>query len=334
VTIPEGITVEDGFEKYLEHMASIVLSPDTVGWERNALKPLVAAFGTLPVSDLSYRHMDSFLGARSHCAMATRRSNWLAMVRACSWLAKRGMTGRNVAAAYQKRREDRLDPLPWKTQKGKALMKRGKPQLRSVSEANRYLDAALALPTPEGRVAAALPLLTGLASGEIRHLRAGDVDLDDGPGRIWIRGDEAAGMLNPDWDVKTASRQDTLEIPPELRSDLGELVHGLEPTEYIFKGTVQYFQAGGKRPKTDAAHCKGWLQDIVHTVCLVAGVRNVPPHGLRGVHGTLRHVLLKESAAQIGEALRHADKGVTAKGHYIGAPEDRPVLKLVKGGKG
>jgi hypothetical protein len=44
-------------------------------------------------------------------------------------------------------------------------------------------------------------------------------------------------------------------------------------------------------------------------------------------------VLLRQSSAQIGEALRHADAGKTADRHFIGDPEERPVLNLVNGGK-
>lgn len=262
--------------------------------------------------------------------MATWRNYWLAFKRAARWWAKRGVTGIDVAAAYEKRRDRRDNPFPCTTKAGKKKIGRGKRQLRGITEATRYQETALALPDPERRVAALLPLLTAMSSGEVRHLRACDVDLDGN--KLWVRGDEAAGRVDPDWDVKSAAREDAVELPEILRGDFEELVRGLRPMDYIFPGTVQFVQAGGVRPKVDRPHQRGWLRDLVHAVCKAAGVQVVPPHGLRGTHGTLRRVLLRESAAQIGEALRHADGGKTARGHYIAAPEERPVLKLVNGG--
>jgi len=44
-------------------------------------------------------------------------------------------------------------------------------------------------------------------------------------------------------------------------------------------------------------------------------------------------VLGKQSLEQIGNSLRHSDKGVTAKASYIGVPVNRPALKLINRGK-
>lgn len=96
------------------------------------------------------------------------------------------------------------------------------------------------------------------------------------------------GLRSTGTACETQSARETISPPSVRRANLlGTWRAGIPPEEYLFKGTVQHFQGGGKRPKTKAAHNRNWLRDLVRLVCETAGVRVVPPHGLRGVNATL-----------------------------------------------
>lgn len=184
-----------------------------------------------------------------------------------------------------------------------------------------YMSTALEEPTAEYRVAAVLPLLTGIASGELRHLRPCDVDFD--AGIIHVRG--AEDRTEADWDVKTANRSRRLELPEDCRSDLEELCRGLAPEAYIF--SMQ------RRARQGEPRTAEWLHAVVKRVCLRAEVRVVAPHGLRDTHSSLRREVLGEGSAQIAAALGHGDSGQTAERHYIGATKKEPTLRVLEGGR-
>ena len=76
-----------------------------------------------------------------------------------------------------------------------------------------------------------------------------------------------------------------------------------------------------------------WLRSVVISACRAAGVRVVPPHGLRGTHASLRRTVALQAVAQIGDALGHADHGKTAEKSYAGAQEVGPELLLLKSGR-
>ena len=190
------------------------------------------------------------------------------------------------------------------------------------------VEAAVAAYTAhmKKRVAALLPLLGGLSSGEVLHLQVGDVDLSGSV--IWIRADEDAEIPS-DWDVKSASRCRSVELPDLLRADLEALARGRGPETYLFQQRVR-----GSVGKAGTPRSPGWLRKLVRRVCEDAGVRVVPPHGLRDTHASVMRALLGRSPAQIGEALGHGDHGRTAERHYIGAPRQAPTLRLVRDSKG
>ncbi len=168
---------------------------------------------------------------------------------------------------------------------------------------------------------ARMPLLCGLASGEVLHLKVGDVDLAAGIGYVRDQGaDEVDG-----WHVKTASRNGEWEVPQVLRADLAWLTADRKPEEFLL------------RDREGKPHTRGWLRDLVVEVCGKANVdgqpvRKVCPHGLRGTHATLLRVLLGRGIGDIANALRHGDEGRTATRHYVGAPERRPALRVLIGG--
>ena len=356
VRLPEGTSRSEA-EQAAEDARSMLESPDVV-WtvayavaeyqkvvtSRNsaataafagfALSPLVAAHPDLLVARLGPSHLDQFLEAIESKSMATVQSYWKVLVRFEAWLRRRSLLDREVVAAFLRRRERLDQPLPWLTKAGSRLLNHGRPQLRGTAEVSAYLAAALteththctsiaqrARVAAERRVASALPLLCGLASGEVLHLRVADVDLVSGIG--FVRDDEARAS-NDDWHPKTANRTGEFGIPDVLRSDLEFLCRDRAPGDLVFA------RPDGK------PHIRSWLEGLVADVCSRAAVNGQPvrvvcPHGLRGTYATLLRVLASQHVVDIARALRHGDHGQTATRHYIGAPERRVALRVVVG---
>lgn len=311
---------------------------------RSALSPLLERGGDRLVRNLTPRDLDGYLSAIASRSMATRRSYTKALLRFCSWLALRRHTRADVGAEWKMARARDDAPLPWQTPAGAREVGRGKPQLRNRAEAEAYLAATMALVAPvqspkahrrriedERRVAACLPLLCGLASGEVLNLRVGDVDLRAGVG--YVRDPEDPSPVDG-WHVKTASRVGEWEIPAALRPYLVWLTKGREPDALLIH---QDEDATKPRGRT-------WLRDLVRKACGAARVRErdddegvpvrmVCPHGLRDTHATLLRVVSRKSIGEIAKALRHGDTGRTAERHYVGAPERRPALRLIVGGQ-
>lgn len=334
---PGVLTVAEAVDRYATQIGKRSDRPQSETFARAALKPLVDACpADMLVSMLTARQAERYLDAISERSMATQRSYWKGLVRFSAWLEAREMVTRNVTTDCLTRRARRDEPLPWRTRGGARKISRGKPQLRNLHEVGAYLAAVAHLRTPEERVAAAMPVLTGVASGEVLHLRAGDVDFD--AGKVWIRGDEAAGGSG-DWAVKTGHRERTVELPDALAGDLRALSAGKAPTAYLLTRAPRY--AGGVEVAGGVPHGRHWLASLVRQVCESAGVRVVPPHGLRGTHTSMRLALAGKRIAGLGDAvtleeiakeLGHADDGETARRHYKGAPEHVPALKMVAGG--
>jgi len=285
----------------------------TTGDNSHTLKCLTEATGNITLTRLSPRHLRGFIEAMAPLALATQRSRFALVSEFCSWCARRGYLSSNPV--------DKMEPtdMPWRGKRASKQVGRGKPQLRNMQEVQQYLAAALALRRADDRIGATLPLLCGLRSGELRHLRVCDIDFAGG--RIWIRSDsEAVGEVADGWDVKTASSRRTVELPPVLLDDLRGLCADRSPDDYLLVSN-----------RNGRAWSIQWLGKLVHDVCEAAGVRMVPPHGLRDTHATLLRELARKTAAEIGELLGHADRGKTAEQHYIGSPEHRPALKVVHG---
>lgn len=245
-------------------------------------------------------------------ALASCRSRYAAVVGFLEWCRRRGHLLRNPAHDLES------DELPWRTKRGRRLVGRGKQQLRGEAEALAYLAQARLYPTAEERVAAVLPLLHGLASGEVLHLRVRDVELEGG--RLWISDD---GEHVDNWHPKTRSRVSHVDIDdPDLRRDLAHLVDSRSrDTDYLF----------ASRRNPGAPYGEDWLWRRVRWCCEGAEVTVVCPHGLRGTYATLLRVLAAQRAPDIARLLRHGDSGQTAKKAYIGAPEARLPLRMVRG---
>ena len=318
---PAELNVKEAVGSYIEHVEQLSGNHATVIHATAALKRLVDLRGTRLVADLAASDFDAYLKANGSLKMASQATYWKVACRLARWLARRGLTPRDVAVECLRRRERRDDPLPWCTLAGKKALGRGKPLLRNMIEVEAYLSHALKCSTAEQRVAAALPLLTGIASGELLHLRCGAVDF--GGRVIWVRDDaEHKADSEVDWTVKSPSRRRPVDLPGCLEGDLAVLAAGDQPGRYLFR------QNGTEVPRGPS-----WLRELVQEVCKAAGVRVTCPHGLRGTHATVLVELGGRTAAQIGEALGHGnDHGQTAKRHYMGSPERTSSLRVILGG--
>ena len=69
---------------------------------------------------------------------------------------------------------------------------------------------------------------------------------------------------------------------------------------------------------------------MVRGICEEAGTRIIPAHGLRDTYTSLQAALGKKTSAEIADLVGHADAGKTAKEHYIGTPEHKPALRIVR----
>ena len=354
------MTVREAVEAFVDRTRERRGNTDSEAFARSSLRPLADDCGGRLVARLAPHNLDAYLTSLQQrrirdkpMNMASIRSYTRAMLRFCTWLHSTSKTPRDVGADWLRQREKRDEPMPWRTAAGARLVNRGKPQLRGLEEVAAYLKSAMALGCPEKyaeadrdrvarerRAAACLPLLCGLASGEVLHLRVGDVDLKAGVG--YIR-DPDADLVHDGWHVKTANRTGEWEVPDSLRPDLAALVLGRGPDELLFRDRDPHVDEHGKPIRADRPHQRGWLNDLVHEVCEAARVREhnedegipirvVCPHGLRGTHSTLLRVLMGRKIGDIATALRHADRGATATRHYVGAPERKAALKMVVGG--
>ena len=306
-------TVAEGIEAYADHLerTKSIASRD---WLINSTKAINRLSGHILIKSLRRAHVEKYVAETADLAMATRRSYWRAFRRMVDYWNRRGWISTDPIGAYLNTIERRGEDLPWKTNAGAAQIGRGKAQLRSESEARRYLKAALALDTSERRVAAALPLLTGIASGELRHLTAGRIDVAGGA--IWIDDYDVDG-----WTVKTATRRRSLPIPAVLECDLRLLTAGRDPDDLVFT----------QRGEPNRPRGRTWLRDLVRSVCKAAAVRVVNPHGLRGSFASLLVERERRALADVGLVLGHADEGRTAARNYIGAAERRPELRILDG---
>ena len=260
--------------------------------------------GTIEVS-----HLYRYLRAVAHLALATQRSRYHSVCEFLGWAWRRGLVASNPCKMLDK------EDLPWCGRHAAQLIGRGKRQLRNVAEVERYLKACNQLCDLAERAASQLPLLTGMRSGEVRNLRAADIDLE--LGRIWVRPCASDGADG--WNVKTAASRRTVGLPKDLRPELTALVLDLPATALLF---------ARPRPKAGQSLMRhsSWLEKLVTRVCAVAGLDPVSPHGLRDTYASLCSELGGLQAPDVGRLLGHADRGRTAKKHYIGSPEAQPSL--------
>jgi integrase len=255
--------------------------------------------------------MDRYLHSMTPLALASRRSRWHAVVEFLGWCVRRGWLAQHPRDAMD------MDELPWYGARNRRKVGRGKLMLANAAEAIAYLEACNKLADPRLRVAAALPLLTGMRSGELRHLRVGDVDFE--LSRIWIRDVSAEAGAPAVWSVKTAASQRTVALSAEVREDLRGMCSDGKPGTPLFRSPINVFYEDR------------WLSKLVKVVCELAHVTVVSAHGLRDTFATLQVELARATAADVGALLGHGDGGAVAKHSYIGAPVHDAGLVLIRG---
>lgn len=167
---------------------------------------------------------------------------------------------------------------PWSGIEPEGERKRGKPQLRH-DEALKLLEHLRALPLGNiGATATMCALLLGVRASEIveRTVR----DLDKGGTELVIE------------KTKTAAGERRLQVPDILRPRLLELCRDKLPSAPIINRSRQWV----------------WTQVTKH--CQAAGVKVIPPHGLRGTHGSLARAA-GATPDLVARSLGHASSRVT-----------------------
>lgn len=168
----------------------------------------------------------------------------------------------------------------------------GKPQLRQ-DEAKKLSDFLVAQAGSGDVKALALlvQVLLGLRSGEVLKLRKRDFDCDGTV--VWVDGTKN----------RNAKRRLALQSAT-VRDLLSRRVAALAPESLVFSADER------DRPfPTDS------LYKALAKFCQQAGVPEVCPHSLRGLHSSLA-VQIGVTSAAVAQALGHASDAVTRR-HYI-----------------
>lgn len=158
----------------------------------------------------------------------------------------------------------------------------------TLDESRKYLATCLTQATStdsqvrQAAIAACMPLVFGLRSGEVLGLRVKDID--DG------------GQVLRVTSAKTRAGIRSLQIPEWFQPYLASLTKDQPSDAKLFP-----------REKT-------WLHRNCVNMCKLAGVSRVVPHGLRGVHADLS-ILAAATPLQVSQALGHTNTGVTFR-HY------------------
>ena len=312
-----GTSLSQAAEAFIEHKVSRGRwTASTVLRSGSDVRGFARVEPSLNIGSVDVRLLVQWLGTVAHLALATQRSRYAAVSEFLKWCERRGFLVKTPCAYIDP------DDLPWLGKRARKLLGRGKVTLRNTDDCRAYLGACNRWRGPTERVAAALPQLTGLRSGELRHLRACDIDLD--LSRIWVRPHDDDGDVT--WNVKTAASKRALTLPAEVRADLVRLLAEHKDQALLFPRPRI-----GTEAKTGpgVARHANWLIKLVARTCAKAGVRRVCPHGLRDTYATLVAELGGGSAFDVGQLLGHGDNGATARNHYIAAPEQVPARTLV-----
>jgi integrase len=261
-------------------------APATFERTERDLRTFAAGAPDTPVDLVGRDWMMSWLERVSYMALASQRSRFLAIAEFLRWCVRQGWLPSSPCELLDE--EDK----PWLGKRARRKLGRGKPQLRNVGEARKYLAVSQQFDSAMERVAAALPLLTGLRSGELLHLRVADID--QWARRIWVRGDEQdddeddGAEESEAWDVKSLAGRRSVELPKLLEADLHRLCEGKPPEQLLFPSTCGPMQVRGR----------AWLLKLVNRTCTLAGTRMCSPHGLRDTVASLSRVLAGHNDAR------------------------------------
>lgn len=183
-----------------------------------------------------------------------------------------------------------LSENPFVRVKGTGRVNTGKVQLR-LDEVRKLVDVMMRESDQgdQAAVALLLQLVLGLRSSEILSRQVRDVD--DGGRVLWI----------PDGKTKNARRR--LSVPEEMQPMVRRLIDG-RPAEALLFGVDR------STPYTSPV-----LWKRLRRLCQKAGVREVCPHSLRGLHSTLAIEAGSTSGAVIAQ-LGHSSFRTTER-HYV-----------------
>lgn len=277
-----------------------------------------------PVTGLDRKALLEYLERTKGLALGSRKTRWATIAAFLRFCVAEGWLQRSPAELIDVSRR------PWCGKRAKRLMSRGKTQLRNMVEVQLYIAAALKREQLEEQVAALLPLLCGMRSGEVLHLTVGDID--QVLGVLHVRDQEAREYEDDGWAVKSVAGRRAVYIPELLAPALALLAKEPDQDWLLFG---HWSRAAGDRRRR-VPHLGRWLADLVEEVCNQAGVRHVRPHGLRGTYMTVLAVVGKVAPMDIARLVGHADSGETARQHYLGgaAPESAMSLATLLGGAG
>jgi len=317
---PSITTVTGAVEEFIGHKRRLDFwGPRTIERSGSDLYYFAKGQPKAPIEAIDVDYVRAFLERmrEDDYALASQATRYHMVAEFLRWCVCREYLQRSPCE-----RIDRSEKA-WVGRRARRRRNRGKPQLANLSEVKKYLAEAGRLERAEQRVAAMLPLLCGLRSGAVRHLQVRDVDFD--AGRIWIRDTRASDNVQRiSWSVKTAAGVRTVDLPEMLATDLCALCEGRPPATFLF----------ASKWNDGAPYERRWISRMVKQVCRDAGVQITTAHGLRNTYASVQAEHGRLSAADIGKLIGHADGGQTARRHYIGVAEHKPVLKLVSGGKG
>jgi integrase len=274
------LTIGAALDEWLEEKRQAGVKPLSITTIDSRLRPF------LPV-DTTLGEMTPQRAAQRYL-QETRREGKYGVLRACThhktllfakgfftWAVERGYLRENPFA--------KVKPI------GKASS--GKPQLRE-DEARKLYELGLkqAAAGDFWALAVLVQLIMGLRSGEVLGLRVRDVDA--GATVLHIDGTKS----------KNARRRLTIESEP-LRRLLAARCVGRRPDELIFPN------------KRGERYTAAMLFKFLRQLCAKAGVPQVCPHSLRGLHSSLA-VAHGASSRFVAEALGHGSDAITRK-HYI-----------------
>jgi len=273
-------TVGDAIEGFLHYMAETrCIKPDSVVWTRHHLGWLPSE---LPLTSLTpehaerlYREQTTAINAKTHRPLAVTTHRG------------RLLLARRVYSWAQKAGLCKQNPFSGVQPIGRENV--GKKQLR-IDEARRLealcLTQARAGYTPA--LGALLMMYLGLRQSEVAARLGRDID-DDGR-VLWV----------PSGKTKNAKRR--LKIPELLRPLIQELLQSKRPDELLFYPTAH------KKFHVAYYHVR------VKRLCRQAGVPEVCPHSLRGLHATLA-LEGGATADAVARALGHGSFAMTER-HY------------------
>jgi integrase len=269
-----SVTVEKAIESYAEQLKRNGLKEKSIETVKFRLRRFFETALSAPFATISTSQAKQVYESLSKLAVDTRL-NMLALAKCfCRKARENGWTDITLLADIKPEGKRRC----------------GKPKL-SLDESRKYLATCLAQASSTDSkvrqiaIAASMPLVFGLRSGEVLNRQV--KDLDDN------------GRILRITSAKSKAGIRSLQVPEWFRPYLLDLAKGLKPDDKSFP-----------REKT-------WLHRHVVNFCKLAGVSRVVPHGLRGTHGDLA-IVAAATPVQVSQALGHESLATTVR-HYVSA---------------